>query len=617
MNEVNEEINEFISKKVESFKWKSNKFKIVDDYYCFVALAIKSIYFKNPSYDLNEDDLIDMLATDENNTGIDAIFLNPDGGVEENHDLILSQGKYYASSVTLEDIRNALTKMFLFFDNLKKGNDSSYPYSLVSLFQKNYSEMSDDSKVCFDLYVNAPRNGIKDQSIKKILEDYFGSDIDKYSVNVYFDKDIKNEIEELEARRPFVESGTLRIDEPDNVLFFNDENAAVVNISALSLKELYSQYKNNCLANNLRYYIKKKDIDTDIKETINKDKDSFWYKNNGITISCEDFEIDSKILKLKDFSIINGGQTTYLIYNSNINESNDFYLCAKIIKTQGNTEEEKQDFLLKVAIATNSQKAIKKSDLKANTSEQIRFARNLRNLDIQYIIKRGEAIDSKHKDKDKNTNLEKVGKLCLACIFQLPGKSRTSPSIMWKDQYYNKIFDKNTSENIANLVKDYLYINTYYETKFLKKYTRDHKGDPHLPIANNARTFSIAFISLAARYIHGNIKDEDTYNLSRYIDKDNEKIYDIFSNIKNESYVFSKHAKENYDHIDEVLTFLFTNLINSIYDRYSTAKEYDTKGTLNETNFLKNDSNYYRILTTKWDLIKQYINVKKDIFEEL
>ena len=38
---------------------------------------------------------------------------------------------------------------------------------------------------------------------------------------------------------------------------------------------------------------------------------SFWLKNNGITIVCGDFEIDGREVKLRDFSIINGGQTTY------------------------------------------------------------------------------------------------------------------------------------------------------------------------------------------------------------------------------------------------------------------------------------------------------------------
>ena len=35
--------------------------------------------------------------------------------------------------------------------------------------------------------------------------------------------------------------------------------------------------------------------------------------NNGLTIACNEYKVDGKFIKLYDFSIVNGGQTTNLI----------------------------------------------------------------------------------------------------------------------------------------------------------------------------------------------------------------------------------------------------------------------------------------------------------------
>ncbi|MCR4998020.1 MAG: AIPR family protein, partial [Butyrivibrio sp.] len=48
------------------------------------------------------------------------------------------------------------------------------------------------------------------------------------------------------------------------------------------------------------------------------------------------FDLDGKEVKLTNFSIVNGGQTTYKIArNKNISEEYDFYLPCKIIRIIG------------------------------------------------------------------------------------------------------------------------------------------------------------------------------------------------------------------------------------------------------------------------------------------
>jgi hypothetical protein len=68
----------------------------------------------------------------------------------------------------------------------------------------------------------------------------------------------------------------------------------------------------------LREHIVQKSVDDAIDDTIKKERENFWYYNNGITIGCNDYRIDGYKLKLYDFSIINGAQTTTKIGKSNL-----------------------------------------------------------------------------------------------------------------------------------------------------------------------------------------------------------------------------------------------------------------------------------------------------------
>ena len=144
-----------------------------------------------------------------------------------------------------------------------------------------------------------------------------------------------------------------------------------------------------------------------------------------------------------------------------VNKERDLYLPCRVIRIQGEDEDERNKFSLSIAKATNSQKAIKNIDLKANAPEQVRFINEMRNAGIYYQTKRGETIPTDYKTDYKNTDLAEVGKLCLSGIFQRPGKSRSQPSILYKDQYYNVIFNGN-QRAISGISRDLLYMDYYF-----------------------------------------------------------------------------------------------------------------------------------------------------------
>ena len=580
----------------------------------FTALAIKSNLYKNPSLYLDENSIKEILVDSVKDGGVDALLTDPNS---ETNNLMICQAKYY-THITFDEVRDAVAKMILFYKSMERGE-----YEIVNeTVQRRYlslrAEVGEESKVCFVLYTSAPKNRIREDRIRKLLQDH-DLDGDAFEIQLYFCDDIVDEIKESESRRPTVETGKITIDEANNALYYG-EDAVIVNVSAFSIKELYATHSTNLLSRNLRYYIKKRDIDSSINETISRTPETFWFKNNGITIICDWFEVDGKHVKLKNFSIVNGGQTTTLLHKSKeINKENDLFLPCKIIRTLGETEDEKNRFSLEIAKATNSQKAIKSIDLKANAPEQVRFATAMRNAGLFYQTKRGEEIPKDFREDHKNTDLVEVGKLCLAGIFQLPAVSRCKPSTIYIEKYYNPIFNVNEQDQICSLVKELLYIDSYFRKQFIPKFDKDYEKDPNssdiIPFAHNARTICISFVTLASRYYYKNITDADLKVVFDYTNKEksyDDYFYDIFKDIEGYKSILPKKLFENKDKYDEVLYRLFEIIIFAGSKYYNIKKEADI--TLSESNFLKRDSNYYTIIKTDWRSISKQI---QDIFSLL
>lgn len=598
---------ELIASKIKTLRESFHSLRKATDDYIFTVLCVKSNFYKNPSLAFTDENIDNIIVDSVNDGGVDAILADPNS---ETNNLILCQAKYYRD-ITFDAVRDAVAKMILFYNAMQRGEYESVNSKVQSSFLSLNAEIGEESKVCFVFYTSAPKNGIREDRIQKLLHEH-GLDSSNYEIQLYFGEDIVDEIKESESRRPTVESGKMFIDKANNYLEYNDE-AIIINVSAFSIKKLYAMHSTNLLSRNLRYFIKKRDIDSSINETINRSPNSFWFKNNGLTVICDDYEISGKEVKLKNFSIVNGGQTTTLIHKSKeIDKDHDFYLPCKIIRTMGETEDEKNLFSLEIAKATNSQKAIKQIDLKANAPEQVRFGNEMRNVGVFYQTKRGEQIPKDYREDYKNTDLVDVGKLCLAGIFQLPGTSRSKPSSLYLDKFYGPIFNGDQAK-VCELVKELLYIDNYYKKVFIKKFVKEQNESPcaseTIPFAYNARTICISFVVLASRYISKNISSSDLKEIFDNINKEKAYdliYYDIFKDIHNITPLFMPKLFDNKDKYDEILYKLFEVIIMAGRRYFTTKKEMDN--TLNESNFLKIDRNYYSILKFDWDNITSKVN---------
>ena len=288
-----------------------------------------------------------------------------------------------------------------------------------------------------------------------------------------FGDDIKAIIESNRAPFDWVDEGKVILDKSNNILTY-DDHSIVCNISAKSLKKLWeSDGDRGLLAMNLRYYIKSANIDNKIEESIMNDHKDFWYLNNGIIIVCNDYKVVGGEVRLKEFSIVNGGQTSRMIGTIPFND--DFYISCKIIKNVFETPQEKNAFIAKVAEASNTQKPIKAKDIIANRIEQRNLKTLLSEHKVFIEIKRGEKCNrEQYPEAWQRTKNNELAQDLYAFVYMEPGPARNSVSSMLSnEEKYNVIFKEH--EYDFEFLRDILFLEKAYK-EYQKKVNKESDG---------------------------------------------------------------------------------------------------------------------------------------------
>ncbi|MBF0459426.1 MAG: AIPR family protein [Nitrospirae bacterium] len=128
--------------------------------------------------------------------------------------------------------------------------------------------------------------------------------------------------------------------------------------------EIYSEI----FFENIRDYQGDKGVNSDIAQTLMSEYSSmFITMNNGITIISEEISQQREIFTIRGFQIINGCQTSHVIFNNkeSIKDNIDnIYIPVRIISTKVDVITER------IIRATNNQTVVKQQDLIALTSFQ-------------------------------------------------------------------------------------------------------------------------------------------------------------------------------------------------------------------------------------------------------
>jgi hypothetical protein len=151
-------------------------------------------------------------------------------------------------------------------------------------------------------------------------------------------------------------------------------------IPGIALADIYKQYGARLLEQNVRSFLQfTGKINKGIRNTILKEPHMFMAFNNGIAATAEEITITDlpnnqgkTIAKVKDFQIVNGGQTTASIYHTwkkdKVDISNVFVpVKLTIVKNRDNFSE----IVGRIAEYANTQNKVSASDLSSNKENHV------------------------------------------------------------------------------------------------------------------------------------------------------------------------------------------------------------------------------------------------------
>jgi len=184
------------------------------------------------------------------------------------------------------------------------------------------------------------------------------------------------------------------------------------------------------------------EVNKDIRRTLESDDDlDFWWLNNGITVLTSRATIAEKTLTLDDVQIVNGLQTTVIIYN---------YLKGKPVEDKDKRrsiliriivtgDPKKRDQIIK---ATNFQTAIPAASLKASDPLQ-RDIEDFFQRNGLYYDRRKNYYKNIGKPVDKIVGIPYLAQAVMAVILRKPDYARTRPTSLIKPQEeYQRVFNE-------------------------------------------------------------------------------------------------------------------------------------------------------------------------------
>jgi len=166
-------------------------------------------------------------------------------------------------------------------------------------------------------------------------------------------------------------------------------------------------------------------------------------------------------ISIKDFQVVNGGQTLRTLHRFNQADSDNISkylsnceLLIRVFKTPANSNVRN-----KIAEYTNSQNAISNIDLKSLSSEQIQIEQFLEENNIIYARKIGDIGLTPTKSYEHKISMEKFGQIVFS-IQGFPEKASNQKKQIF-DKYYSQIFN----DSIFDLSSSAILVKRYFEIK--------------------------------------------------------------------------------------------------------------------------------------------------------
>lgn len=146
-------------------------------------------------------------------------------------------------------------------------------------------------------------------------------------------------------------------------------------ISGEALADIYDKYGSRLLEGNVRSFLSTKvAVNKKIRTTILNEPKMFFAYNNGISATAMEVRVNSTphgnfITSVKDFQIINGGQTTASISNARYKDKadiSDVYVQMKLTAIDESTQDEADELIRNISRSSNSQNKVSEADFYAS-----------------------------------------------------------------------------------------------------------------------------------------------------------------------------------------------------------------------------------------------------------
>jgi hypothetical protein len=143
-------------------------------------------------------------------------------------------------------------------------------------------------------------------------------------------------------------------------------------LSGALVADIYDKFGQKLFEQNVRTFLQfRGKVNKGLRNTIEYAPEMFFAYNNGITATASSVDLDEEtghITKIRNFQIVNGGQTTSAIYAAQKKTKTDISAVAVQMKLSVVKQKEKQDdFVSKVAEYANTQNKVNKSDFFSNS----------------------------------------------------------------------------------------------------------------------------------------------------------------------------------------------------------------------------------------------------------
>lgn len=194
----------------------------------------------------------------------------------------------------------------------------------------------------------------------------------------------------------------------------DDENPCVDTFLAIIpgdiLAKIYNQYRSLLLEKNFRAFLHNKSkVNKSIMSTIRNKPEMFFSYNNGISTTASEVELKQTgrvqyITKLRDWQIVNGGQTTASIASAKDCDLSKVYVQMKVSVVKD--KEKYSEIVKSISKCANSQTGIKPSDFDSGEEYLIKLEK-LSNDEIAPISKTKwffERMRGQYTDKRASLN---------------------------------------------------------------------------------------------------------------------------------------------------------------------------------------------------------------------